>query len=170
MATLPILKYPDPRLTRRCEPVESFDAELDVLVADMIETMHVASGIGLAAVQVGRTEQVTVIDLSSGTDPEAVVVLVNPGIIEEEGEVAEEEGCLSFPDLILVVPRPERVVVEAQDLRGEPFRIDAVQLMARCLHHEIDHLQGVLFLERVSPLKQDLAQRKIAKRIRANDW
>lgn len=170
MAVLPIVKYPDPRLETATEPVQDFDDDLRRLAEDMIETMHAAPGIGLAAPQVGRSERLTVIDLSSGSDPDDLLVLANPRVVEEEGEVREEEGCLSFPDLMLVVPRPRRVAVEYQDLDGETQRIEAEELLARCLHHEIDHLDGVLFLSRVSPLKRDLARRKIGKRIRGGDW
>ena len=170
MAVLPILKYPDPRLEQPCTPVERFDDQLRELAEAMIETMHAAPGIGLAAPQVGRTERITVIDLSVGTEPDELLVLVNPIVVDASGEVREEEGCLSFPDLSLIVPRPERVVVKALDLQGEPLSIEADDLLARCLHHEIDHLDGVLFLERVSPLKRDLARRKINKKIRAGDW
>jgi peptide deformylase len=136
----------------------------------MVATMYAAPGIGLAAPQVGRSERICVIDLSVGEDPDELMVLVNPRVVEEEGTVREEEGCLSFPDIMLVVPRPERVVVEAQGLDGEPIRIEGDELLARCLHHEIDHLDGVLFIERVSPLKRDLAKRKIKRRIKADDW
>ena len=170
MAVLPIVKYPDPVLDEPCAPVEEFGEDLRQLAADMIATMHDAPGIGLAAPQVGRSERLTVIDLSSGSEPDELLVLVNPRVVEREGEVREEEGCLSFPDFMLVVPRPERVVVEAQDLDGKPLRIEAEELLARCLEHEIDHLDGVLFLDRVSTLKRDLARRKINKRIRADDW
>lgn len=170
MAVLPIVTYPDPRLETPCEPVEEFGEQLRRLADDLVETMHHAPGIGLAAPQVGRGERVAVVDLSVGADPDELLVLVNPRVLEEEAEVREEEGCLSFPDLMLVVPRPRRVVVEYQDLEGNPRRIEAEDLLARCLHHEIDHLDGVLFLERVSPLKRDLARRKITKRIRAGDW
>lgn len=170
MALLEILKYPDPGLEQVCPTEERFDDTLRKLARDMIETMHHAPGIGLAAPQVGRHERLTVVDLSSGTEPDELFVLVNPVVLETHGEVREEEGCLSFPDLMLIVPRPERVVVEAQDLHGKPFRVKADELLARCIHHEIDHLDGILFLERVSPLKRDLARRKINKRIRADDW
>lgn len=170
MAVLPIVKYPDPVLAETCAPVETFDEDLRQLAQDMIATMHDAPGIGLAAPQVGRNERLTVIDLSVGTESDELLVLVNPRVVEQDGEVREEEGCLSFPDLMLIVPRPERVVVEAQDLDGKTFRIEGHELLARCLHHEIDHLDGVVFLERVSPLKRDLARRKINKRIRAGEW
>ncbi|MFQ5743763.1 MAG: peptide deformylase [Acidobacteriota bacterium] len=170
MPVLEILKYPDPRLQQPCRPVEQFDEHLRTLAEQMIETMQSAAGIGLAAPQVGEHLQLTVIDLSGSSEPDKLLVLVNPVVEHQEGEVRDDEGCLSFPDLILVVPRPSRVVVTARDLDGEPFRVDADGLMARCLHHEIDHLKGVLFIDRVSPLKQDMARRKIAKRIRAGDW
>lgn len=170
MSLLEIRKYPDPCLDRETEPVETFDAELRQLAQDMVATMHDAPGIGLAAPQVGRTERLAVVDISAGAEPDGLLVLVNPVVLHEEGEVRDDEGCLSFPDLMLVVPRPERVVVEAQDLEGKTFRVEAEDLLARCLHHEIDHLDGVLFLSRVSPLKRDLARRKINKRIRAGDW
>ncbi len=170
MAVLEIIKYPDPRLDQVCPTVEQFDDALRRLAQEMIETMHDAPGVGLAAPQVGRNERLTVIDLSSGTESDELLVLVNPVVLETHGEVREEEGCLSFPDLMLIVPRPERMVVEAQDLHGKLFRVKADELLARCLHHEIDHLDGILFLERVSPLKRDLARRKINKRIRADDW
>jgi peptide deformylase len=164
------LKYPDPHLQKACRPVEDFDDDLRAFATDMVETMHGAIGIGLAAPQVGDDRQLLVADLSVGRDPDALVVIANPEVEVEEGEIRGDEGCLSFPDLVLVVPRPERVVVAGQDVEGNPVRLEAEGLMARCLHHEIDHLKGVLFIDRVSPLKRDLARRKIAKRIRAGDW
>ncbi len=170
MSALPVVKYPDPRLEEPTTEVVSFDEALRELARDMVATMYEAAGIGLAAPQVGRSERICVVDLSAGSDPDHLLILVNPRLVEEEGEVREEEGCLSFPDLLLVVPRPRRVVVEFENLDGATCRIEAEDLMARCLHHEIDHLDGVLFIERVSPLKRDLARRRIAKRIRADDW
>ena len=170
MALRELVKYPDPGLQEPCAPVTEFDDELRRLAADMVETMRAEAGIGLAAPQVGEGVRLTVIDLSSGSDPEQLITLVNPELEAEEGEIREEEGCLSFPDVILTVARPARVVVTAQDLEGEPVRIEAEELMARCLHHEIDHLNGVLFIERVSPIKRDMTRRRIAKRIRAGDW
>lgn len=170
MAARQIVKYPDSRLETPCQPVEDFGEELRELAREMVEMMHAAPGIGLAAPQVGEQIRLTVIDLSGGTDPDGLMMLTNPRVEHEEGEESDEEGCLSFPDLVLVVPRPARVVVVAQDLDGEAVHIEAEGLLARCLHHEIDHLNGVLFIDRVSPLKKDLARRKIAKRIRAGDW
>ncbi len=170
MSKLEILKYPDPHLHEACRPIEEFDDELREFAQNMVETMHGAIGIGLAAPQVGDDRQLLVADLSVGQDPEAVLVLANAEVELEEGEIRGDEGCLSFPDLVLVVPRPAHVVIAGQDLEGNPVRVEADELMARCLHHEIDHLRGVLFIDRVSPLKRDLARRKIAKRIRAGDW
>jgi peptide deformylase len=170
MPVLPIVKYPEPVLQEATSEVTSFDENLRELAANMVATMHDAPGIGLAAPQVGRSERLAVVDLSVGEEPEALLVLVNPRVVEEHGEIRDEEGCLSFPDVSLIVPRPQRVVIEAQNLDGKPFRIEAEELMARCLHHEVDHLDGVLFLDRVSPLKRDLTRRRIKKRIRADDW
>lgn len=170
MPLLDIVKYPSPVLAAPTKQVEDFDAGLRELAADMVATMHAAPGIGLAAPQVGRSIRLCVLDLSVGETAEELMVLVNPRVVEEEGDVREEEGCLSFPDFMMIVPRPERVVVEAQDLDGNPIRVEAKELLARCLHHEIDHLDGVLFLDRVSPLKRDLARRKIKRRIQAQDW
>ena len=170
MALRTLVKYPDPGLQQPCDPIETFDRELRQLAEDMVETMMAEAGIGLAAPQIGEAVRLTVVDLSGGTDPEQLIRIVNPTVESEEGEERGDEGCLSFPDMILVVPRPERVVVSGQDLEGNPISIEAEGLLARCLHHEIDHLNGVLFIDRVSPLKRDMARRKIAKRIRAGDW
>jgi len=170
MPILDIVKYPEPVLAEATKRVEKFDAGLRELAADMVVTMHAAPGIGLAAPQVGRSERLCVLDLSVGENEEELLILVNPRVVEAVGSVREEEGCLSFPDLMIIVPRPERVVVEAQDLDGNEIRVEGEELLARCLHHEIDHLDGVLFIDRVSPLKRDLARRKIKRRILAEDW
>lgn len=170
MAILEIVKYPEPVLSTPTEEVDVFDDGLRSLAADMIDTMYAAPGIGLAAPQVGRSERLCVIDLSVGEHEEDLLVLVNPRLVETEGEVKEEEGCLSFPDVTIAVPRPQRVVVEAQDLDGAMIRVEGDELLARCLHHEIDHLDGVLFIQRVSPLKRDLVRRRIRRRIKADDW
>jgi len=170
MPILDIVKYPEPVLSEATKRVENFDAGLRQLAADMVATMHAAPGIGLAAPQVGRSERLCVLDLSVGENEEELLILVNPRVVEAVGSVRDEEGCLSFPDLMIIVPRPERVVVEAQDLDGNVIRVEGEELLARCLHHEIDHLDGVLFIDRVSPLKRDLARRKIKRRILAEDW
>lgn len=170
MAIRDIVKYPDPILETPCRDVEEFDDDLRALAQDLVETMYAAPGIGLAAPQVGVDVRLIAVDLTVGEDPGELHVLVNPEVVEEEGEERDEEGCLSFPDLVLVVPRPRRVKVVAQDLSGEELVFDADGLLGRCLHHEIDHVDGVLFLDRVSPLKRDLTRRKIDKRIQADDW
>lgn len=170
MPILEIVKYPEPVLFEPTKPVEEFGDGLRELAESMVATMHAAPGIGLAAPQVGRSERLCVLDLSVGENEDELLILVNPRVVEQEGTVREEEGCLSFPDLMLIVPRPERVVVEADDLDGNPIVVEGDELLARCLHHEIDHLDGVIFLDRVSPLKRDIARRKIKRRIQADDW
>ena len=170
MAPRTLVKYPDPGLQQPSEPVESFDEDLRQLADDMVETMRAEAGVGLAAPQVAEAVRLTVIDVSGGSDPEALIVLVNPKLELEEGESRDEEGCLSFPEIILTVKRPARVVISYQDIEGTPVSFEAEGLLARCLHHEIDHLEGVLFIDRVSPLKRDMTRRRIAKRIRAGDW
>jgi peptide deformylase len=136
----------------------------------MIETMHAAPGVGLAANQVGILLRVAVVDLSVGQDPAALVVLINPRVQSTEGQQVDEEGCLSIPGITEMVARPLRVEVEALNLDGNLFRIRGEGLMARALLHEIDHLNGVLFLERLSPLKRRLLRKKIQKLIRDGEW
>lgn len=170
MALRTLVKYPDLGLQQPSKLVEFFDEHLRRLADDMVETMRAEAGIGLAAPQVGEAVKLTVIDLSAGVDPEALIRLVNPKVEFEEGESVEEEGCLSFPEVILKVKRPARIVVSGRDIEGKIVSIEAEGLLARCLHHEIDHLEGVLFIDHVSPLKRDMTRRKIAKRIRAGDW
>jgi peptide deformylase len=167
---LEIRKYPDPVLQQPAEPVSVFDDELRTFVADMFETMYAAQGIGLAAPQVGASKRITVIDLSFQKNPEEKLVLINPEIISREGKLMEEEGCLSFPEIREKVPRAALVRVRAQNEFGEWFEKDAEELLSRCFQHEIDHLDGVLFIFRISPLKRDLALRKIRKMQRAGEW
>ena len=169
MSVRPIRLFPDEVLRVRCEPVDRFDDELAVLVADLVETMHAAPGVGLAAPQVGVTKRVFVVDLSVGEDPEQVHVFVNPRILEEEGEVADFEGCLSIPDLSEKVERPERVVVEARDLYGEAFRLEAAEWLARAICHENDHLDGILFVDRLRGLRREKARRQLKKMIRGRE-
>jgi len=167
---LPIVKYPDPVLQRPALPVTEFDSELQTLVDDMFESMYAAEGIGLAAPQVGVSKRLTVIDLSFKKKPEDKIVLVNPEIIVREGKQFEEEGCLSLPEIREKVSRAAKVVVRAQDAAGKWFEKDAETLLSRCIQHEIDHLDGVLFIFRISMLKRDLALRKIRKLQRAGEW
>ena len=163
MALLPIRQYPDPVLRRECPPVERFDDELRRLAADMVDTMHAAPGIGLAAPQVGVETRLAVVDLSGGEDPEAVYVLVNPRIVDSEGRGVELEGCLSIPDLNEKVTRPTQVVVEAQDLDGRPFLLEAEEWLARAICHEVDHLDGVLFPDRLRGLRREKARRALRR-------
>ena len=170
MALRPIVLYPDPVLLNPTREVPSITDEVRELVRDMVETMYAAPGIGLAANQVGSTHRVCIVDLSVGETPGELRVFVNPRLVETAGSDVAEEGCLSFPDVALDVERPYRAVVEAEDLDGRTFRIDADGLLARAMQHEIEHLEGRTFLQNVSPLKRELVKRQIRKRIRNGDW
>lgn len=163
MAVRPIRIYPDPVLRVACPPVERFDEELRRLADDMVETMHAAPGVGLAAPQVGVELRLAVVDLSVGEDPEALLILVNPELVEEEGRETEVEGCLSIPDLTDKVERSFRVRVRAQDLEGERFEIEADDWMARAILHEMDHLDGVLFVDHLRGLRKERAKRQLRK-------
>ncbi|HTX74887.1 MAG TPA: peptide deformylase [Terracidiphilus sp.] len=165
-----IVKYPEPVLSQPGEPVTEFDDELRKFVADLFETMYSAQGIGLAAPQVAVSKRITVIDLSMGKDPKQKLVLINPEVIEREGKQYEEEGCLSFPDIREKVSRAAKVRIRAQDEKGKWFEMDGDELLARAFQHEIDHLDGILFLFRMSPLKRDLNLRKIRKMQREGTW
>lgn len=169
MAILDIVFFPDPVLQKVCEPVDEVDDSIRQLVDDMVETMYDAPGIGLAAPQVGVTKRITVIDIQRSDEegeevPESELhVFINPEIIERDGQITWEEGCLSIPGIYEKVKRSERVVVRALDRDGEPFEIEAEELLAVALQHEIDHLDGVLFLEHLSHLKRRLAIKKYKK-------
>jgi peptide deformylase len=167
---LKIVKYPEPVLSQPGEPVTEFNDELSKFVADLFETMYKAQGIGLAAPQVAVSKRITVIDLSMGKDPEQKLVLINPEVIEREGKQYEEEGCLSFPDIREKISRAGKVRIRAQDEHGKWFEMDGEELLSRAFQHEIDHLDGVLFLSRMSPLKRDLNLRKIRKMQREGTW
>ena len=167
---LTILKYPEPILSQPGEPVTEFNDELRTLVANMFETTYASQGIGLAAPQVGVSKRLTVIDLSMGKDPAEKIVLINPEIISSEGKLYEEEGCLSFPDIREKVVRSAKVRVRAQDENGKWFEMDGEELLSRCFQHEIDHLNGVLFIFRMSALKRNLNLRKIRKMQSEGEW
>jgi peptide deformylase len=167
---LKIVKYPDPILSRPGEPITEFNAELRKLIADMFETMYAEQGIGLAAPQVGASIRLLVIDLSVGKTPEDKLVLINPEIIFTDGKLYEEEGCLSFPEIREKVVRHAKVRIRAQDENGKWFEKDGEDVLSRCFQHEIDHLDGMLFIFRMSALKRDLVQRKIRKLIREGKW
>jgi peptide deformylase len=166
----PIVKYGDPVLETPAKPVTKFDEELQSTVADMFESMYAANGVGLAAPQIGLSRRVAVIDVSNGKNEEAKIVCVNPEIIHMEGEQREEEGCLSVPGFRGHVARPQYVTVRAQDASGKEFEMKGEGLLARAFCHEIDHLNGILFITHLSLLKRDMIKRKIRKLKKAGDW
>jgi peptide deformylase len=165
-----ILKYGDPILEKPTHAISKFDAELAELAEDMFATMYAAQGIGLAAPQIGKSIRLTVVDVTGGKNPEAKIVLVNPEIIHFEGEKREEEGCLSIPGFRGYVVRPQFVTIRAQDAKGESFEIRGEDLLARAFCHEIDHLNGILFLQHLSMLKRDMIRRKIKKLRKQGEW
>jgi len=164
MAQLSILRYPDARLHKIAAPVTVFDDGLKKLVADMAETMYAAPGIGLAATQVDVHKRIIVVDVSERHD--SLVVLVNPEIVEAIGVSDIEEGCLSVPGIYELVERAERVKVRAHDRNGNAFTLEAQGLLAVCIQHEMDHLQGKVFVEYLSALKQQRIRAKLAKQVR----
>lgn len=170
MSVRPIVLYPDPVLLARTREVETIGDDVRTLVRDMVETMHAAPGIGLAANQVGVDLRVCVVDLSVGEDPAALKVFINPEIVAAEGAETDEEGCLSFPDVTIEVERATKATVRALDLDGKPFTVTGDGLLARALQHEIEHLDGRVFIMNLSPLKRELVKRQIRKRIKAGDW
>lgn len=170
MAILPILRYPHEVLLTRTEDVTDITPDVERLVQDMIETMHAAPGVGLAANQVGVGKRIAVVDLSVGEDPKQLLVLINPRILENHGGYDDEEGCLSLPGFSERVRRPDRAVIEALDLTGKRRTYEGRELLARAFNHEIDHLEGRLFIEHLSVLKRRLIKRKVQKRMRAGDW
>jgi peptide deformylase len=166
----PIVKYGQEVLEKPAAPVTQFDGSLEKLVADMIETMYAANGVGLAAPQIGISLKICVIDVSCGKDPNAKLVLVNPEIIAAEGEQVEEEGCLSLPDFRAKTPRPSRATVRAQDVSGTEFTLSAEGLLARAFCHEADHLGGKLFISHLSRLKRDSIKRQVRRMVKAGEW
>ncbi|AAQ61925.1 peptide deformylase [Chromobacterium violaceum] len=166
MALLNILHYPDERLHTVAKPVEVFDAALQQQIDDMFETMYEAKGIGLAATQVDYHRRLVVMDISEERDERRV--FINPEIVEKDGETVYEEGCLSVPGIYDKVTRAERVKVKAQDRDGKPFELEADGLLAICIQHELDHLNGVVFVERLSQMKQQRIKTKLKKREKQN--
>lgn len=167
MAVLPIVQYPNVALSSRAEPVTEFNEELKQLAADMTETMYAAPGVGLAANQVGVLKRIVVIDVSE--DKSGLKVLVNPSVVEHSDTLKDyEEGCLSLKGLYEHVKRPDHVRVRAQDLDGNPVEFEAEGILAVCVQHEIDHLDGVVFIDHLSRLKKDRACQKLHK-LRLND-
>lgn len=166
----PIVKYPDAVLLKKAEPVTEFNAELKQLAEDMFESMYVAEGIGLAAPQIGVSKRMYVVDLSVGKNPDERLVLINPEIIQKEGKQTEEEGCLSLPEIRDKVNRHLHVRMRAQDVDGKWFEMDGEDLLSRAFQHELDHLDGILFIDRLSRLKKDLILRKIRKLQKNGEW
>jgi peptide deformylase len=161
MAILDILHYPDKRLRTVAKPVEKVDASIKKLVDDMFETMYIAPGIGLAATQVNVHKQVIVIDISE--EKNQPLCLINPQIIAEEGTESCDEGCLSVPDIYETVKRSEKVTVKALDQNGDEYTLQADELLAVCIQHEMDHLKGKLFVDYLSPLKQQRIKKRLLK-------
>ena len=164
MALLPILRYPDPRLHTRARPVAVVDEAIRQLIKDMAETMYEAPGIGLAATQVDVHLRVVIIDISE--DRSDLRAFINPEILEKSGEQTCEEGCLSVPGIYDKVTRAERVRVRALDARGEPFELEAEGLLAVCVQHELDHLEGKVFVEYLSQLKLNRIKARLTKKAR----
>ncbi|MEO8481760.1 MAG: peptide deformylase [Acidobacteriota bacterium] len=166
----PLVKYGAPGLHTPARPVTEFNDELGRLMDDMVAVMYAAPGIGLAAPQIGVPLRVCVIDLSVGKRGGELIAIVNPEFVEREGMQLEEEGCLSVPGFTATVPRPARAVVRGFDRHGKPQTIEGTALLARALQHELDHLDGHLFLDRLRGIKRDLIVRKIRKLDRAGKW
>ena len=166
----PLVRYGDLALSRPAAPVTTFDATLDRLIDDMVDTMYAAPGIGLAAPQVGVSLRVCVIDLSVGKRGGELLTMINPEFVDRDGLQLEDEGCLSVPGFTATVARPARAVVRALDRTGATRTVEGTGLLARALQHEIDHLDGVLFIDRLRGLKRDMIVRKIRKLQRAGEW
>jgi peptide deformylase len=169
MAVLEILKYPHPVLKKRCKAVNQIDEELRKLIDDMRETMYEARGVGLAACQVGVSRRVIVLDVSPMDPQHTFFALINPEIISEEGEVDHEEGCLSVPDYLEKVKRKEKVCVRGVSLEGVEVEIRGDGILAIALQHEIDHIDGILILDRVSRLKREIYRNKLKKEKRKEE-
>ncbi len=164
MSVLEILHFPNPVLKQKCRPVQKIDSRLVKLAQDMAETMYSAPGVGLAAPQVGHSLRLAVIDVTKVSEPRNLIVLINPEIVAAEGECSWEEGCLSVPECSEEVKRNKKVVVRYQNLEGETVEISGEDLLAIALQHELDHLDGILFIDRISPLKRSLIRKKFRKK------
>ena len=165
-----VVKYPEPVLAQRGDEVTVFDEALAKLVDEMFESIYVAQGIGLAAPQIAISKRIAVIDVSFKKNPKEKIVLINPEIIEREGKQLEEEGCLSLPEIREKVSRAEWVKIRAQDVTGKTFEMEGTELLGRCMQHEIDHLDGILFIDRISRLKREMVLRKIKKLQKNGEW
>ena len=170
MAVCDVVLYGDPVLRRKADAVPEVGPDVAQLLQDMVETMHHEPGVGLAATQIGVSKRLIVVDISAGEDAKKILKLVNPKILFEDGEQTGEEGCLSFPGIFLDVTRPLRVRFEALNEHGWPLCVEGEGFLARALHHEFDHVEGRLFLDRVGPLARERAKREIKRRQREGEW
>ncbi|MDP2156232.1 MAG: peptide deformylase [Nitrospirota bacterium] len=167
MAIREIRKFPEPVLKKKAAPVTAFDEDLQRLIDDMLETMYAAPGVGLAAPQVGVSKRLAVIDISSREEQYPLIVLINPSILKSEGEIEFEEGCLSIPEYTAKVTRAEQVIVGCLDREGNDVELEAGGLLAIAIQHEIDHLDGLLFIDRISPIKREFFKKRYKKIARA---
>jgi len=168
MSTLDILTYPDKTLSRPTTPLDNIDGKVQEMIDDMATTMYAAPGVGLAAIQVGWDKSVLIYDVSPREESRVLHVLINPKIITREGEIiSEDEGCLSVPDFRADVKRSEFVTVEGHDREGRPIRLDAEGILAIVMQHELDHLNGTLFIKRISALKRQMYKRRVKKKLNA---
>ncbi|MEW6570157.1 MAG: peptide deformylase [Nitrospirota bacterium] len=163
MAVLEIKKYPERVLKQKASPVEKIDENTLLLINNMIETMHLARGIGLAANQIGILKRICVIDLASRVDTGSLMVLINPLIVEKEGQVEAEEGCLSIPGYMATIKRAEKILVKGLNMQGRDIEIEGSGLLSRVLQHEIDHLDGFLFIDRMNPVRREFFKRRYKK-------
>jgi len=163
MAVLEIRKYPDEILKKKAEAITDINEDLRRLIDDMVETMYKANGVGLAAPQVGVSKRLIVVDTSPREANQSLIVLINPEISDSEGEILSEEGCLSLPGFITRLKRKEKILVKGLDRKGKEIEVQATGLLARALQHELDHLEGILLVDRISPLKRELFRRKYLK-------
>ena len=170
MPLRPIRKLGDGGLHEAARPVEAVTPEIQALVDDMVETMYAAPGVGLAAPQVGVPLRIFVVDLSVGRDPQGLMTIINPEWVERDGMQLEEEGCLSVPGFTATVARPQRAIVRGLDRDGRPIEREGTGLLARAFQHEMDHLDGTLFVDRLRGIKRDLIVRKIRKLSKAGKW
>ena len=170
MSLLEIVHYPSPVLLTPGDPVVDFDDELKRLVKDMFDTMYAFRGVGLAAPQIGLSKRMFVMDCSVGSDPKQRIAMINPEVTMVEGEQNGDEGCLSFPGIYFQVKRNLRAIVKAQNVNGEWFELDGMELTARCMLHETDHCDGIVFLDKASSLKRELVKRKIRKLQKQGKW
>jgi peptide deformylase len=170
MALMEIVTWPNPVLETPADPVTEFDDKLKILISDMFETMYAAPGVGLAAVQVGIPKRLFVMDCSGGKDPDQRIVMINPEVLRVEGSQNGDEGCLSFPGIFFPVERGLRAIVRAHDINGNEFELDGMELTARCMLHETDHCDGIVFIDKMSPIKREIVKRKIRKLQKAGKW